>query len=49
MMKDLGVVCFGKLSAVCGLHLQTSVEEEVDQTSVICKKKTVGFLTRVDF
>ncbi|MFS7956153.1 hypothetical protein Hanom_Chr07g00651241 [Helianthus anomalus] len=43
----LGVVCFfrGKTSAVCGPHLQTSAAEEVDQTSAVCKKKTVCFLT----
>ncbi|KAK1429024.1 hypothetical protein QVD17_11223 [Tagetes erecta] len=29
------------MSAVCGPHLQTSAEEEVDQTSAVCKKKTV--------
>ncbi|KAK1437357.1 hypothetical protein QVD17_03148 [Tagetes erecta] len=32
-----------KMSAVCGPHLQTSAEEEVDQTSAVCKKKTVCF------
>ncbi|MFS7896782.1 hypothetical protein Hanom_Chr00s005806g01730681 [Helianthus anomalus] len=43
----LGVVCFfrGKMFAVCGPHLQTSVAEEVDQTSAVCNKKTVCFLT----
>ncbi|MFS7985925.1 hypothetical protein Hanom_Chr11g01004381 [Helianthus anomalus] len=43
----LGVVCFFrcKTSAVYGPHLQTSVAEEVDQTSAVCKKKTVCFLT----
>ncbi|KAK1422495.1 hypothetical protein QVD17_25645 [Tagetes erecta] len=30
-----------EMSAVCGPHLQTSAEEEVDQTSAVCKKKTV--------
>ncbi|MFS7948295.1 hypothetical protein Hanom_Chr06g00558261 [Helianthus anomalus] len=41
----LGVVCFfrRKMSAVCEPHLQTSVAEEVDQTSAVCKKKTVCF------
>ncbi|KAL4577562.1 hypothetical protein LXL04_013671 [Taraxacum kok-saghyz] len=29
-----------KTSAVCGPHLQPSAAEEVDQTSVVCKKKT---------
>ncbi|KAL4565828.1 hypothetical protein LXL04_029934 [Taraxacum kok-saghyz] len=29
------------MSAVCGPYLQTSVEEEVNQTSAVCKKKTV--------
>ncbi|KAK1425148.1 hypothetical protein QVD17_20493 [Tagetes erecta] len=29
------------MSSVCGSHLQTSVEEEVDQTSAVCKKKTM--------
>ncbi|MFS7985445.1 hypothetical protein Hanom_Chr11g00998451 [Helianthus anomalus] len=45
--KELGAVCFfrGKTSAVCGPHLQTSAAEEVDQTSAVCKKKTVCFLT----
>ncbi|MFS7953203.1 hypothetical protein Hanom_Chr07g00615801 [Helianthus anomalus] len=44
-----GVVCFfrGKTSAVCGSHLQTFAAEEVDQTSAVCKKKTVCFLTSV--
>ncbi|MFS7980985.1 hypothetical protein Hanom_Chr10g00945611 [Helianthus anomalus] len=46
----LGGVCFfrGKMSAVCGPHLQTSAAEEVDQTSAVCKKKTVCFLTPVE-
>ncbi|MFS7986014.1 hypothetical protein Hanom_Chr11g01005471 [Helianthus anomalus] len=35
----------GKTSTVCGPHLQTSAAEEVDQTSTVCKKKTVCFLT----
>ncbi|KAK1440637.1 hypothetical protein QVD17_06466 [Tagetes erecta] len=26
---------------ICRQHLQTSAEEEVDQTSKVCKKKTV--------
>ncbi|KAL4586700.1 hypothetical protein LXL04_011342 [Taraxacum kok-saghyz] len=30
----------GKTSVVCGPYLQTSAEEEVDQTSAVCKKKT---------
>ncbi|KAL4572602.1 hypothetical protein LXL04_019382 [Taraxacum kok-saghyz] len=34
-----------KTSAVCGPHLQSSAVEEVDQTSAVCKKKTVCFLT----
>ncbi|KAJ0827566.1 hypothetical protein HanRHA438_Chr17g0827301 [Helianthus annuus] len=38
-----------KMSVVYRPHLQTSVEEEVDQTSAVCKKKTVCFLTCVDF
>ncbi|MFS7923373.1 hypothetical protein Hanom_Chr03g00259971 [Helianthus anomalus] len=44
-----GVVCFfrGKTSAVCGPHLQTSAAEELDQTSAVCKEKTVCFLTSV--
>ncbi|MFS7991923.1 hypothetical protein Hanom_Chr12g01076321 [Helianthus anomalus] len=48
--NNLGVVCFFrvKMSAVCALHLQTSVAEEVDQTSAVCKKKTVCFLTFAD-
>ncbi|KAK1436629.1 hypothetical protein QVD17_02411 [Tagetes erecta] len=29
------------MSAVCGSYLQTSAEEEVDQTSAVCKKKSV--------
>ncbi|KAK1413334.1 hypothetical protein QVD17_35106 [Tagetes erecta] len=29
------------MSEVCRPHLQTSAEEEVDQTSAVCKKKTV--------
>ncbi|KAL4586764.1 hypothetical protein LXL04_011408 [Taraxacum kok-saghyz] len=29
-----------KTSVVCGPHLQTSAEEEVDQTSAVCRKKT---------
>ncbi|MFS8025758.1 hypothetical protein Hanom_Chr16g01478961 [Helianthus anomalus] len=33
------------MSAVCGSHLQTSVADEVDQTSAVCKKKIVCFLT----
>ncbi|KAK1407968.1 hypothetical protein QVD17_39596 [Tagetes erecta] len=33
-----------KMSAVYRPHLQTSAEEEVDQTSAVCKKKTVCFL-----
>ncbi|MFS7981850.1 hypothetical protein Hanom_Chr10g00955851 [Helianthus anomalus] len=37
------------MSVVCGPHLQTSVEEEVDQTSVVCKKKAICFLTYVNF
>ncbi|MFS7926885.1 hypothetical protein Hanom_Chr04g00302431 [Helianthus anomalus] len=43
----LGAVCFfrGKTSAVCEPHLQTSVAEEVDQTTAIRKKKDVCFLT----
>ncbi|MFS7932775.1 hypothetical protein Hanom_Chr04g00371901 [Helianthus anomalus] len=43
----LGVVCFfrGKTSAVCEPHLQTSVAEKVNQTSSVCNKKTVCFLT----
>ncbi|KAF5801117.1 hypothetical protein HanXRQr2_Chr06g0244401 [Helianthus annuus] len=45
MFDELGAVCFfrGKTSAVCGPHLQTSAAEEVDQTSAVCKKKTVCF------
>ncbi|MFS8010862.1 hypothetical protein Hanom_Chr14g01301961 [Helianthus anomalus] len=45
--RYLGAVCFfgGKTSAVCGPHLLTSAVEEVNQTSTICKKKTVCFLT----
>ncbi|MFS7896837.1 hypothetical protein Hanom_Chr00s005946g01731461 [Helianthus anomalus] len=41
-----GAVCFlrGKMSIVCGPHLQTSVEEELDQTSAVCKKKVVCFV-----
>ncbi|MFS7988661.1 hypothetical protein Hanom_Chr11g01037521 [Helianthus anomalus] len=39
----------GKTSTVCGPHLQTSVEEEVNQTSTVCKKKVVWFLTYVVF
>ncbi|MFS7911649.1 hypothetical protein Hanom_Chr02g00120591 [Helianthus anomalus] len=40
-------VCFfkGKTSAVCGPHLQISAAEKVDQTSAVCKKKTLCFLT----
>ncbi|MFS7907671.1 hypothetical protein Hanom_Chr01g00074061 [Helianthus anomalus] len=38
-----------KMYAVCGPHLQTYVEEEVDQTSAVCKKKSVCFLMYVDF
>ncbi|MFS7905495.1 hypothetical protein Hanom_Chr01g00048391 [Helianthus anomalus] len=51
MGVHLGVVCFfrGKMSAVCGPHLQTSVAEEVDQTSAVCRKKTVCFLTSPSF
>ncbi|MFS7889882.1 hypothetical protein Hanom_Chr00s000005g01612221 [Helianthus anomalus] len=47
----LGVVCFfrGKMSAVCGPHLQTSAAEEVGQTSSVCKKKTVCFSTAEKF
>ncbi|MFS7984731.1 hypothetical protein Hanom_Chr11g00989971 [Helianthus anomalus] len=43
--EHLGVVCFlrGTTSADCGPHLQTSVAEEVDQTFVVCNKKTVCF------
>ncbi|KAL4563166.1 hypothetical protein LXL04_027201 [Taraxacum kok-saghyz] len=37
-----------KTSAVCGPYLQISAEEEVDQTSAVCKKKTVYFLTSAD-
>ncbi|KAL4588665.1 hypothetical protein LXL04_001557 [Taraxacum kok-saghyz] len=46
-----GAVCFfrGKTSAVCGPHLQTSATEEVDQTSAVCNKKTVCFLTSADY
>ncbi|MFS7953720.1 hypothetical protein Hanom_Chr07g00621921 [Helianthus anomalus] len=33
------------MSVVCGPHVQTSVTEEVDQTSAVCKKKTICFLT----
>ncbi|KAD4386242.1 hypothetical protein E3N88_26411 [Mikania micrantha] len=33
------------MSAVCGPHLQTSAEEELDQMSAVCKKQTVCFLT----
>ncbi|KAK1429241.1 hypothetical protein QVD17_11447 [Tagetes erecta] len=36
----------GVTENVCGPHLQTSVEEEVDQTYAICKEKTVFFLCR---
>ncbi|MFS7967280.1 hypothetical protein Hanom_Chr09g00783931 [Helianthus anomalus] len=32
-----------KIFAVCGPHLQTSVEEDVDQTSAVCKKKLFVF------
>ncbi|MFS7928594.1 hypothetical protein Hanom_Chr04g00322621 [Helianthus anomalus] len=47
MLTYLGAVCFfrSKMSAVCGPHLQTSVKEEVDQTTEVCKKKTVCFFT----
>ncbi|MFS7975408.1 hypothetical protein Hanom_Chr10g00880261 [Helianthus anomalus] len=47
----LGVVCFfrGKTSAVCGPYLQTSATEEVNQTSAVCKKKTVCFLTSASY
>ncbi|MFS7950174.1 hypothetical protein Hanom_Chr07g00580251 [Helianthus anomalus] len=47
----LGVVCFfrGKTSSICGPHLQTSVTEEVDQTSAVCREKTVCFLTSASF
>ncbi|MFS8011313.1 hypothetical protein Hanom_Chr14g01307571 [Helianthus anomalus] len=40
-----GAVCFLRdgMSAVCGPHLLTSVEKEVDQTSAVCKKKAVCF------
>ncbi|KAL4567120.1 hypothetical protein LXL04_022694 [Taraxacum kok-saghyz] len=31
-----------KTSAVCGPYLQASAAEEVDQTSAVCKKKTLG-------
>ncbi|KAL4556219.1 hypothetical protein LXL04_038863 [Taraxacum kok-saghyz] len=34
---------------VCGPHLQASAAEEVDQTSAVCKKKTVCFLTSADY
>ncbi|KAL4574845.1 hypothetical protein LXL04_021684 [Taraxacum kok-saghyz] len=46
----LGGVCFfeAKTSAVCGPHLQASAAEEVDQTSAVCKKNTVCFLTSAD-
>ncbi|MFS7919802.1 hypothetical protein Hanom_Chr03g00216931 [Helianthus anomalus] len=39
----------GKMTAVCGPHIQTSVEEQLDQTCEVCKKKVVCFLTYVDF
>ncbi|KAL4592284.1 hypothetical protein LXL04_005272 [Taraxacum kok-saghyz] len=40
---DLGAVCFFevKTSTVCGPYLQPSAVEEVDQTSAVCKKKTM--------
>ncbi|MFS7899139.1 hypothetical protein Hanom_Chr10g00890411 [Helianthus anomalus] len=49
MLEHEGAVCFsrGKTSAVCGPHLQTSVVEEVVQTSAVCEKKTVCFLKGV--
>ncbi|KAM0000968.1 putative glycerophosphodiester phosphodiesterase, protein kinase RLK-Pelle-LRK10L-2 family [Helianthus debilis subsp. tardiflorus] len=42
---DLGAVCFfcGKMSAVCGPHLQASAGEEVDQMSAVCKEKMICF------
>ncbi|MFS7924132.1 hypothetical protein Hanom_Chr03g00269031 [Helianthus anomalus] len=45
--KYLGVVCFfkGKTFVVCRPPLQSSVAEELDQTSTVCKKKSVCFLT----
>ncbi|KAL4585899.1 hypothetical protein LXL04_010526 [Taraxacum kok-saghyz] len=48
--KEIGDVCFfeAKTSAACGTHLQASAAEEVDQTSTICNKKIVCFLTSAD-
>ncbi|MFS7968648.1 hypothetical protein Hanom_Chr09g00800081 [Helianthus anomalus] len=37
------------MSVICGSHLHTSVEKEVDKTSADCKKKNVCFLTYVKF
>ncbi|MFS7906783.1 hypothetical protein Hanom_Chr01g00063301 [Helianthus anomalus] len=42
---ELNVCSMRTTSAFCGPYLQTSVAEEVDQTSAVCKKKTVCFLT----
>ncbi|MFS7946026.1 hypothetical protein Hanom_Chr06g00531181 [Helianthus anomalus] len=43
--------CFfrGKTSVVCGPHLQTSVAEEVNQISAVCRKKTVCFSTSTKY
>lgn len=42
-----GDACYFRVKTLagCGPHLQTSVEEEVDQMFAICKKKTLCFLT----
>ncbi|MFS7918571.1 hypothetical protein Hanom_Chr03g00202721 [Helianthus anomalus] len=45
----LDAVCFfcKKRSAVCGSYLQTSVGEEVEQMSAVCKEKRVCFFISI--